>query len=84
MYPSNSQKEALTYYQKGNQIVYYKDFEGGMEEVWLSRYVWNLFDPNDLARIKIEGLGYNKVTELNLNGVEFWKYSLVKQYARKN
>ena len=74
IYPSNSQKEALTYYQKGGQIVYFQNFSGEPRVVWLSRYVWQIFDSKDMARIKIENLGYNKVQELNLNGVEFWKY----------
>lgn len=74
IFPANSQKEALTYYNKGENIVYYKDFSGGERQIWLSRYVWNIFDPNDSARAKIESLGYNKVQELNLNGVEFWQY----------
>lgn len=75
VYPAASQEEALTYYGKGGQIVYYKNFDGGSQNIWLSRYVWNIFDPEDSARIKIENLGYNKVQELNLNGVEFWKYT---------
>lgn len=74
VYPANSQKEALAYYGKESQIIYYKNFNGGSPEIWLSRYVWNIFDPGDAARLKIENLGYNKVQELNLNGVEFWKY----------
>jgi len=74
VFPSNSQKEALTYYGKGDNIVYYKDFTGEETEIWLSRYVWDIFDSADMARIKVEGLGYNKVQEINLNGVEFWNY----------
>lgn len=74
IYPASSQKEALIYYGKENNIVYYGDFKGGESEVWLSRYVWNIFDPTDQARLKIENLGYNKVQELNFNGVPFWKY----------
>lgn len=74
VYPANSQREALTYYGKDKQIVYYQDFVGHEKEIWLSRYVWNIFDLSDNARIKIEKLGYNKVQELNLSGVEFWKY----------
>ncbi|EKE13590.1 MAG: hypothetical protein ACD_13C00009G0001, partial [uncultured bacterium] len=78
VYPSNSQDEALIYYGVGRQVVYFKDLESARErpaEVWLSRYVWEVFDEGDLARIKIEELGYNRVQVLNLNGVEFWKYS---------
>ena len=84
VYPANSQKEALVYYQLGNQIVNFTDFVGGPQTIWLSRYVWDIFDPTDAARIKVESLGYNKVSELNLNGVEFWQYSRVVQYARGN
>lgn len=74
VYPGSSQHEALIYYGKGENIVYYENFEGGVPEIWLSRYVWNIFDPGDSARIKVENLGYNKVQEINLNGVLFWKY----------
>ncbi len=75
VFPSSSQYEALIYYGKGDRIVYYKNFDVGSQNIWLSRYVWNVFDPADSARVKIENLGYNKVQELNLNGVEFWKYA---------
>lgn len=74
IYPTSSQKEALTYYGKEKNIVYYKDFKGEEKEIWLSRYVWNIFDSTDQARLKIENLGYNKVWEINYNGVEYWKY----------
>ena len=75
IYPASSQREALTYYNKSSQIVYYQDFTGGESTIWLSRYVWNIFDPGDLARLKIENLGYNKTQEVNANGVAFWQYS---------
>ena len=71
---ANSQREALTYYGKDNQIIYYKNFDEDKPQIWLSRYVWSIFDPTDAARAKIEDLGYNKDQELNLNGVEFWRY----------
>lgn len=74
VYPATSQKEALIYYGKGDNVVYYVDSKGGEREIWLSRYVWNVFDPTDQAKLKIENLGYNKVQELNFNGVEIWKY----------
>jgi hypothetical protein len=75
IFPSNSQKEALTYYRKEDQIVHFRDFNGGPSEIWLSRYVWDIFDPTDAARIKIENLGYNKTSEYNFNGVILWRYS---------
>lgn len=69
--PANSQKEALIYYGKGNQIV----AEPTEKEVWLSRYVWEVFDLHDSMRLKIEGMGYRKIGEYNFNGVVFWKYA---------
>jgi len=75
VFPVNSQKEALTYYGKVNQIINKEQLTPVDNEVWLSRYVWNIFDPNDLTRKYIEDLGYNKVTEANLNGVVLFKYA---------
>jgi len=72
--PSNSQTEALIYYGKQNQIVYYTNFLGKEKEIWLSRYVWNIFDPNDLAAKRLIDLGYNKIAEVNFGGIVFFKY----------
>ena len=38
------------------------------------RYVAEIVDPQDLARQEIESLGYQKVDELNFNGVVVWEY----------
>ena len=73
--PSDSQGEALQYYGKANQIVYYKDFNGGPKQIWLSRYVATIFDPGDLAAKKIESLGYNMTGEYNFKGVVMDKYA---------
>ncbi len=75
VFPADSQKEALIYYGKGDQIVSPDEASGKDGEIWLSRYVWEIFDPTDTARLKIEDLGYNKTSEYNFNGVVFWKYS---------
>ncbi|HKB88279.1 MAG TPA: glycosyltransferase family 39 protein [Patescibacteria group bacterium] len=73
--PSNSQKEALIYYGKEMQIVDISKISGKEPEVWLSRYVWEIFDPTDSVRKKIENLGYNRFEEFNFNGVIFRKYT---------
>jgi 4-amino-4-deoxy-L-arabinose transferase-like glycosyltransferase len=73
--PGNSQKEALIYYGKGNQIVSTTDLDKTDNEIWLSRYVWEIFDSSDLVRSRIESLGYNKASEYNFNGVIFFKYA---------
>ena len=72
--PVASQGEALKYYGKNSQIVYSENFKGGPKEVWLSRYVWQIFDSSDSAGRKLLNLGYNKVLEYNSNGVVFDKY----------
>src|SRR5258706_1871352 len=73
--PSNSQKEALIYYGKEMQIVDISKISGKEPEVWLSRYVWEIFDPTDSVRKKIENLGYNRFEEFNFNGVIFRTYT---------
>ncbi len=74
--PSQSQKEALIYYDKEKQIVSMDEFKNsGIPQIWLSRYVWEIFDSSDSTRLQIEDLGYNKVQEINLNGVVFFKYA---------
>lgn len=74
VFPAASQTEALVYYGKGDQIINSKQISKYDNAVWLSRYVWELFDPNDTTRVDIEKLGYNKTSEYNFNGVVFWKY----------
>ena len=75
IFPADSQKEALVYYGKGNQIVSKEQIANSQEPIWLSRYVWEIFDPTDTTRKYIEDLGYNKVTETNFNGVVLFKYA---------
>ncbi len=75
VFPSNSQKEALIYYGKGSQIISPDDLDIRDREIWLSRYVWEIFDPSDSARLKIESLGYNKTREFNFNRVVFYLYA---------
>lgn len=73
--PVVSQREALKYYGIDEQAIYYSQYSSNLDnEVWLSRYVVDIFDPNDLAVKHLEGLGYNWVEEKNFNGVVLWKY----------
>lgn len=75
VFPANSQKEALIYYEKDNQVISKEELSSNDMQIWLSRYVWEIFDPTDLTRYKIEDLGYKKMGEYNFNGVELWKYT---------
>jgi|GEM_PF-4770859 len=38
------------------------------------RYVWDIFDKEDILRKKIESSGYNRIGEYNFNGVVVWLY----------
>jgi uncharacterized membrane protein len=75
VFPAMSQKEALIYYGKEKQIIRKEEVEMRDKTIWLSRYVWNVFDSSDSTRRYIENLGYNWTEELNMNGVVFWKYT---------
>lgn len=75
VFPAKSQKEALTYYGKENNIISKNQVTNNEATIWLSRYVWNIFDPTDSTRKYIEDLGYNKVSEANLNGIILFKYA---------
>lgn len=75
VFPADSQKEALIYYNKESQIIRKEQLTVDDRQIWLSRYVWNIFDPSDLTRKYVEDLGYNKVSESNFNGVVLYKYA---------
>jgi len=75
VFPVNSQKEALVYYRKESQIINKEQVSNNFNPIWLSRYVWEIFDPTDSTRKYIENLGYNKVAESNFNGVVLYKYA---------
>jgi uncharacterized membrane protein len=74
VFPAPTQTEALNYYGKGSQIINASQINVNDKVLWLSRYVWEIFDENDSARQRVEGLGYNKTSEYNFNGVILWKY----------
>jgi len=75
VFPADSQKEAMIYYKKDGQIINSAQLTKNDREVWLSRYVWEIFDPGDTARLRIESLGYNKTSTHNFNGVVFFRYA---------
>jgi hypothetical protein len=75
IFPAKSQKEALIYYGREKQIIDIDELKGEENPIWLSRYIWEVFDPTDAARKKVESLGYNKVSVSNFNGVILFKYA---------
>jgi|SRR3989344_2734652 len=75
VFPAATQKEALIYYGKGEQIINPSQITPKDKEIWLSRYVWEIFDSGDSTRKSVEALGYNKASEYNFNGVVLWRYT---------
>ncbi len=76
VFVQNSQMEAYRYYNPSVPVTSADEFNGGVEKVWLMRYVQDVFDPQDTVRTKIENLGYSKEKEWNFNGIVVWQYNL--------
>lgn len=74
VFPSKAQREAFMYYNADTKIVEVQDITNGEEKIWLMRYVWQISDPKDMARERVEELGYKKTGEINYNGVLVWEY----------
>lgn len=74
LFVANSQMEAYRYYSKTDKISGPNGLGSNFDQIWLMRYVQSLFDPEDILRKNIEGLGYEKVKEYDFNGVVVWKY----------
>jgi len=77
VFPTNSQQEAYVYYV-GKRASYYGEVNGKEEQIWLMRYVQDIADPKDNAKLKIENLGFEKTEEKNFNGVLVWRYQKTK------
>ncbi len=71
---SNSQTEAIKYYQLDNHLLSVDKLNNNYKAIWLFRYVQEVFDPDDTTRLKIENLGYEKTNEYDFNGIVVWKY----------
>ncbi|KKP48351.1 MAG: hypothetical protein UR39_C0001G0146 [Candidatus Woesebacteria bacterium GW2011_GWA1_33_30] len=75
VFPNDSQKEALIYYGKEENIISVQELKTiSNEPVWLSRYVWEIFDPTDSTRLRLIDRGYNMIEEKRYNGVVIQKY----------
>lgn len=74
VFPSKAQREVFMYYDVDAKIVEAQDITNEEEKIWLMRYVWEISDPEDLTRERIEELGYEKIDEFDYNGVLVWEY----------
>lgn len=75
VFPAKSQREAFLYYDPQANIVESENLkELDPKNIYLMRYVQDIFDPEDKVRTKIEDLNYKKSQEYNFNGVVVWRY----------
>ena len=74
LFVSNGQMEAYNYYSTSGRIAGPKGLSSEYDQIWLMRYVKDIFDPKDELRIQVESLGYEKMEELDFNGVVVWRY----------
>lgn len=66
--PSLAQSAPFTYYGAEMNVK--------NNQVYLVRYVQEIFDPQDSKRILLETSGYKNIEQKNFNGVVIWKYVL--------
>lgn len=74
LFVANSQVEAYYYYDKSAKILSPETLNDEYEQIWLMRYVKDIFDPEDKTRVKVEAFGYKKTNEYDFNGVNVWRY----------
>lgn len=76
--PNLAQEAPVKYYEtKGLSRQDVSDLRlNGMSEIWLFRYVQQIFDPGDTLRQTIELKGFKKVEENNFNSIIIWRYVL--------
>lgn len=84
IFVADSNMEAYRYYAPDAKIAGPEAIKNGYDQIWLMRYVQDVFDPGDTVRVKIEKLGYKKSGEYDFNGVVVWEYSKNISYANLN
>jgi hypothetical protein len=75
IFVANSNMEAYLYYAPDAKIAGPGAIKPGYDQLWLMRYLKDVFDPEDQIRTKVEALGYKKAGDDTFNGVEVWKYT---------
>ena len=79
LFPADSQMEAYNFYSQnylqGVKAFGPEGFSDKANTIWLTRYVNDIFDPNDSLKNKIESSNYQKRAEIDFNGIVVWKYT---------
>lgn len=76
LYPTIYQQETARYYDPQNKLNWgtLESIKSFYDTIYLVRYAKDIIDPMDTARKQIESIGYNKLRELDFNGVVLWEY----------
>lgn len=72
---ADSNMEAYRYYAPNAKITGPAGIDSKFEDIWLMRYLVEIFDPTDKTKRRIEKIGYIKSGEYNFNGIPVWHYS---------
>ncbi len=74
IFPAETQMEAYKYYASKSNFAGPFGIDDKHAQIWLMRYVYDIVDPDDATRKKIETMGYEKISELDFNGVVVYQY----------
>lgn len=75
--PSRAQAAPIYYYAPSLIVQDKENLNLRTKNVYLIRYVQELFDPTDTLRTNLESQDYQKTQEKGFNGVLIWKYKRV-------
>lgn len=73
VFPGKSQQEAFNYYSD-LPVSKPENISQTEDRVWLIRYAYDISDPADSTRKKIDELGYKYIDQKDFNGVIIWEY----------
>ena len=74
LFVADAQMEAYRYYQKDVKIAGPMGLSSDYDQIWLMRYVKEIFDPEDNLRHGVEELGFLETGQYDFNGVVVWRY----------
>lgn len=74
LFVANSQMEGYKYYSGSAKIQGPESLDSKSKELWLIRYVKEIFDPEDNLKNKVELVGFEKTGEYDFNGIPVLKY----------
>lgn len=78
LFPNTAQSDPYRYYKEPAKVAELGSWAPGSSvQVWLFRYVQEIFDPEDSLRLKLESNGYRKIEEKSFNQILVWRYEKI-------